>query len=402
MTTHPVRPVSGKRMSLYELVESQGYLSLSSMEGLADFGQPMTIEGSRWKVVPGVALAVLVVILAYGLQKAPFPPFTVDSQTMPHPLGVSILAIVLGIVVSSLYSLPKGLVLGCKWAAAWLIPIAIVLLGAKMHFSALANVGVELIAIMVALMAGVIGLALGLGKWFGLSRKMSYLLGVGTAICGSSAILAVAPVTQADEDDVVLSVGAVNVIGLVAMFSCVGVLIGFPAFSAELYGAWAGASIHAVPQVVAAGASHGEEAASIATMVKLARVSLLAPVVLLSVLWMSRMALASGGEKVSAPKKLYQYVPWFVWGFAGLALVASFQLLPDLEFQHLNDGPVKVSLGEICSRSSSFLLTVAMAAIGLQVKMKSMLGTGAKVLVVCLLCWLVFSALALAMFHFIL
>lgn len=376
-------------MTLYESVESRGYLSLSSMEGLADFGQPVVVDGSRWRVAPGVLLATLIVGLAYLLHKAPFVPFTVDSESMPHPLGVSILAIVMGMTVASFVRLPKWLTVGCRWAASWFIPVAIVCLGVRVDFAYLVTAGPGLIAVVVGLMAFAIGICYVLGKCFGLSLKSSYLLGIGTAVCGGSAILAVAPVCGANDDDVVFSVWAVNLIGLLAMFTCVGVLYCFPELSAEIYGAWAGASIHAVPQVVAAGASHGELAAAMATMVKLMRVSMLAPVVILSALWFAKR---SQGEK-KAPKPFHKYIPWFVWGFVGVAVLASFGWIPNLQFAS-GGGEQLVETEHGLATISKYLLAVAMAAIGLQVNVKSMLKSGGKTLMVGVIAWLAFTALA--------
>jgi len=402
MTTAPVHASArAPRRTLYEMVESKGYLSLGSMEGMSDFGPPVQVEGSRWNIVPGVAIAVVLTIVAYFLHKAPVVPFTIDSETMKHPLGASVLAILLGMGVASVVRLPEVVKVGCKWVASWLIPIAIVFLGARMDISLIASAGPALIGVVLLGMVIAVGLSLALGRMFGLSPSSSYLLGVGTAVCGSSAVLAVAPVSQAKDEDVVLSVGAVNLIGLVAMLGCVGLLWFMPDIAARIYGAWAGATIHAVPQVVAAGASHGAEAATVATVVKLLRVSLLAPVVMLTALWVAKSKLAKRSlapdSDDAKPKPLLQYVPWFVWGFVGLAILSSLGCLPNLLFE--NDGQkVLFDTKSGLVQGSKYLLAVAMAAIGLQVNLKSMLRSGGKALFVGTLVWLAMSAVVLAAF----
>ena len=263
-----------------------------------------------------------------------------------------------------------------------------------MDFSILSRLGLPLIGLVVSVMVITLLLAFVLGKVFGLGTKMIYLLGVGSAVCGSSAILAVAPVSEAEEDEVAIAVGAVNFIGLLAMFCCVGLAWWMPQMSADLYGSLAGGTIHAVPQVVAAAESHSGDASAIASAVKLLRVTLLVPVVLLSVIFIARGRKTSGTAK---SKSLLAYIPWFVWGFVLITLLASNQLIPDLVFPKMKESFNTV---EGLTKLSSLLLAVAMAAIGLQVNIKSLLTSGGKVLVCGSLVWLGMVAAAYFMFHF--
>jgi len=398
----PVPPEKKKRPTLYEMIESQGYISIDSMEGsialndAMDVSRPVDLNehGTRWwKLMPGVGLAMIITLIANCVKVLPFAPFTIEGAALKHPFGVSILAILIGIIVGSSVNLSAKIKLGCKWISAWFIPIAIIFLGSRMDFTVLSRLGLPMLGLVISLMLIAILLAFTVGKALGLSGKACYLLGVGSAVCGSSAILAVAPVSDADEDDVVLAVGAVNLIGLIAMFGCVGLIWWMPEISADLFGSLSGATIHAVPQVVAAAESHGGDASAIASAVKLLRVTLLVPVVLLSVIFIAKQK--KTGEKAK-PKSLHKYIPWFVWGFVIVALLATNNLIPDLIF------PNKIAsydTVEGLTKASSLLLAIAMAAIGLQVNIKSLLTSGGKALLCALIVWIGMATSAYFMFQ---
>src|SRR6202042_1975499 len=150
-----------------------------------------------------------------------------------------------------------------------------IFLGARLDFEQIIKLG----AVGVAMSCGEVILALilmfALTKWLKLSGKLGTLLGIGTAICGGTAIVAAAPVIEAEESDVVFGVATVTLLGLVAMFILppLGHLM---AMSDKAFGIWAGLSIHQLPQVVAAGFDYSQPAGGQATVVKLARICLLA------------------------------------------------------------------------------------------------------------------------------
>lgn len=382
-----------KRPTLYEMIESQGGISLDSMEGALtledamDVSRPVDLNeyGTRWwKLTPGIGLAILITLIASYIRVLPFAPFTIEGAALRHPIGVSILAILLGITLGSFFKLSTKIKLGCKWVSAWFIPIAIIFLGSRMDFTLLARLGLPMLGLVISLMIIAILLGFTVGKALGLGNKVCYLLGVGSAVCGSSAILAVAPVSDADDDDVVLAVATVNFIGLLAMFSCVALIWCMPSISADLYGSLSGATIHAVPQVVAAAESHSPDAAAIASAIKLLRVTLLVPVVLFSVLFIAKRQKASADPRLKS-KSLYKYIPWFVWGFVIISLLATNNLIPDLIFPD-QIGTFDTVKG--LTKASSLLLAIAMAAIGMQVNIKSLFTSGGKALLCGLIIWI--------------
>lgn len=384
-----------KRLTLYEQLESGGLASLASMEGAwSDWPSDEAPASTRDDGLPwvGVFAAAAVTGIAWWLHQLPIAPFTMKDSVLEHPVGISVLAILLGMVVANVIPV-TSMRAGCKWITAWCIPVAVILLGADMNLMALGGIGWGLFALIVAVMLLAMGIAYTVGKGFGMSHKAAYLLGVGTAVCGSSAILATSPVSGADDEDVVATVGVVNLVGLLSMFGCVVTLWLIP-LGSDVYGAWAGATIHAVPQVIAAGESHSPDAAVMATLVKLTRVTLLAPLVLLTALVVSHRS--SNHSKVGKNRPpLWRYIPWFVWGFAMIAVVRTLGWLPVLEFAPYEHGVVRVPLNELLPTVAKWLLAVSMAAIGLQVHLKPMLKTGAKAMAAGVITWLMMSAVAL-------
>ena len=148
-------------------------------------------------------------------------------------------------------------------------------MGAGLDLTQVAVVGPRALAITVACIGVSCIASIYLGGWFGVWPKISLLFGAGTAICGTSAIVAAAPLIDAEDEDITLAVGPVNVLGLLLMF-CFPLLGSLMHLSDGAFGVWAGTSIHAVPQVVAAGFAFSERRV-LATLVKLVRVTLLAP-----------------------------------------------------------------------------------------------------------------------------
>src|SRR5438105_5758673 len=147
----------------------------------------------------GVLVAIGVTLAAIWLAELPFQPFTLPGNR--HPIEPVMLAIVLGMVLSNAWALPKVLQPGIKFSVKKILPLGIVLLGARLDFSEMLKVGGE--GLMLSVLETVVALALLLllTRLMKLPRKLGVLLGVGTAICGGTAIVATAPVIEAEEKD---------------------------------------------------------------------------------------------------------------------------------------------------------------------------------------------------------
>ena len=220
------------------------------------------------------------------------------------------------------------------------------------------------------------------------------LIGAGTGICGNSAIVAVAPLIEAEDEDLVLSIGTVNLFGLLAMLAC-PMLAGTLGLGDEGFGVWAGTSIHAVPQVVAAGFAYSADAGTLATLVKLMRVALLAPLVfVLALIYARHHAVPEkGGSRFIV--RYARLVPWFVWGFVLMATMSTLGLIPTLQFEpmeFLGRGASQVSLQSAMTGAGKLLLTLAMAAIGLEVNIRLLVGVSGRAVVTGLLSTLALMA----------
>jgi len=376
------------------------FLSLGCMEGMFDSivspvqpeVQP-TARGIHW---PGYTMAACVAGLAYGIHFLPVAPFAVLSETgMRRPVSAAIIAVLIGLVLRNALALPDSIKPGCKSAVKKVIPVAIVFMGAGLNFTAIASIGLTALAITVACLILAIGASYYIGRMLGLGPKTSLLLGAGTGICGNSAIVAIAPLIDAEDDDVVLSVGTVNLLGLVAMLA-LPAIGGWMTLDNDAFGVWSGTSIHAVPQVVAAGFAFSPEAGSLATLVKLVRVALLAPVVCVLAVWHAKRHSNPQDQQGKLAIHYARLVPWFVWGFIAFALLNTLGLIPTLSFPlaDLVSGgthDVTVSLAATFKTLGKILLTVAMAAIGLEVNVRQLAGVGGRAITAGL-----FSTIALA------
>ena len=305
-----------------------------------------------------------------------------------------------GIVIANLLNLPDKVFSGLHWIVSGLIPIAIVALGAGLDLSVLASNGWTFLGLVVLAVVVSLGAAGIFGKWLGLSTEATLLVGAGSAICGSSAILAVAPLLKAKKENIIASVAAINLIGLLAMTVCIVVGLLFEQIDASDFGQWCGATIHAVPTVAGAAFDHSAEAGEIATLIKLGRVAMLAPLVIVFAIWCrpkgtANSSTVSGAGKLGNPLHL---VPWFVVGFVVAALLKTFHLMPTLSFSGdsaLIDQPLSLKAGSSIQWLGKMLLTLAMAAIGLQVGLRSMLNTGRTAVLATLFTWIALSAVLL-------
>lgn len=345
-------------------------LSLGSMEGLAP---PAVEKGAPREAVrrfanwPGYGLAGVAAAAAYGMHYLPFPPFQIGSR---RPLSTAILAILAGMAIRNLLPLPAAAIDGAKGMVKRLVPLTIVLTGAGLNLTQIASVGPRALGITVLCVGLGLAAAYYCGKLFGLWRRTAVLIGAGTAICGTSAIVAVAPLIDAEDDDLLLSIGTVNLLGLVLMIAA-PLVAGVLELSEQQFAVWAGTSIHTVPQVVAAAFAYSPQAGALATLVKLVRVTLLVPFVFVLAAYTARRH--SGGAVRVHYARL---VPAFLWGFLAVALLNTLNVIPVLDFP--GAGNLRLPLAGLLVDASHIVLTLAMAAIGLEVNTRMLARVGGK------------------------
>lgn len=349
---------------------------------------------------PGVLLCAALTWLGAVINQLPFPPFTTsDGQ---HPISTVLLALLLGMLVRNLIPSVVALKAGVDTMVKKWLPVGIVLLGARLNFYDLVHVAVQIAIGATILIALLVVLSRVSSRWFDVDPKLGMLIGFGTAICGSSAIVAVAPVLEARDEEMVYSIGAVNLLGVAAMliYPVLGTVL---AIEADVYGAWCGLGIHATPQVIAAGFAHptdGQTAGEMATIVKLVRISLLGPAVFAVGAWYAHRR-RQESVYIGKPVQYSKLVPGFVVAFLGLALLRTLGFLPVVTM-HLTDqfvlggGDRTIDIAGVLSMAGKWLITAAMAGVGLSTVFAAMKAGGVKPLVFGVVLAGVMGALGLA------
>ncbi|WP_456307248.1 YeiH family protein [Paeniroseomonas aquatica] len=265
---------------------------------------PASFAGRVHGLAPGLATACAIALAATVLRNA----------TGIAALNPVVLALAIGMAVRAMLGASPTLRPGIAFAVRPLLRAAIVLLGLGVTLGQLLDLGIGALALAVAVVACTLPFTIWLGGRLGVDQPLAQLIGAGTAICGASAIVAANQVARGRDEDVTYALAVITLCGTAAMLA-------YPALAAPLgldaraYGLWAGASVHEVVQAVGAAAAGGPQSG---TVMKLARVVLLAPAVAALGLWAGR----GGGTK--AP------VPWFALGFLALVALRSTGLVPDI------------------------------------------------------------------------
>lgn len=273
-------------------------------------------------------------------------------------------AILLGLLVGNLFynifhSKDSEYKSGIKFAEKDLLMFAIALMGINLNFTMLANLGFKTIFMILIAMGFTISMGLVLGKLFGLNKKLSLMLGIGNAVCGSSAIAATSGVANVENDDIAISIVLVNLMGTIGIFLAPFIAIQL-GFNDEQGGILAGNTLQAVGQAVAAGFSISPEAGHYATVVKMGRVLMIAPVVFV-LIYLAKKESEANNEVVTQKTKVP--FPKFILWFLFFSALASFGVLPKV-------------VEEIVSTSSHYIALVAMSAIGLMIHFKTIIQTG--------------------------
>lgn len=314
-------------------------------------------------ILPGLALAVLVALAA-----------RLVHQSLPKSvgtiLGEVLFAVVIGLIVGNAIRPPDAMRPGLKFAFHGVLRTAIVLLGATFSFRQVLQIGGKAVLLVVVLMAIALTAAHLLGRAAGIPGRLATLIGVGTAVCGNSAIAATAPVIRARDDEVSFAIATNTVFGTLAVL--LYPLIGrFAHMGEAAYGTWAGTAVNDTSQVVAAGFAYGDLAGRVATAVKLTRNALMGGVILVI-----GIAYARSGAEVATGSgawgRIKQSFPLFVVGFLVMALLNTLGFFVWLSAQ------VHVDMPRVLLETSRALILVALAAVGLSTRLESMRQTGLK------------------------
>ncbi|WP_034302131.1 YeiH family protein [Alkalibacterium sp. AK22] len=302
---------------------------------------------------PGTGLAVLIAGAAI-LTEAALPG---------HYIGSAVLAMFIGILIRSVYYPQTLLDPGVQFTSKRILKLAIVLLGASLNFSIILEVGSRTLFVLIFTLLTAFGGGYLLGKIFNVNWKLSNMIAAGTAICGGSAIAAMAPVIEAEDGDVSYAISSTFVFDMlmVILYPLAGRLL---LLNDTFFGYWTGTSINDTSSVVAAGFAFSETAGEIATMVKLTRTLAIIPtVVIFSLIYFNR--------KITSPERrkdklsLRGLIPWFIVFFVLMAAINTIGLMP-------------LGLADVLRQISRFLMVVALAAIGLKTDIRLFARTGWK------------------------
>jgi uncharacterized integral membrane protein (TIGR00698 family) len=322
--------------------------------------------------VPGLLLTVAISALAIKLGNVPYIKDTLH-------LGALLLVILLGIIWRNVLPPPAWAQPGIVIAQKPILRLGVAFLGFKLSIGALIQIGAPALLVVLVGTIGALMFGWWLGKAMGLHEKLSILMAVGGAICGASAIVAAESVVKAEKEDVVAPIGVITLFGTlgIVIYPLIGRALHMPNL---LYGVWTGASLHETAQVIAAGQALGDKAVAIATVVKLARIAMLAPICFFLAWWMRK-----NGKDSEAKVAL---VPWF------LVLFVIFALINSSTTFGLKQPLVPADIVSKINDLNMWVLCIGMAGVGLQTGFKDLKKAGMMALVVGFAQWIFLSLIA--------
>jgi len=345
-------------------------------------------------IAPGLALALAVAAVATGV-----------GQYVPL-VGSAVPGALIGIVIAIVVKPGARFAAGVKWASTFILQCSVVLLGAQLSIAEAARVGLSSLPVMLGTLAICLAAAWLYGRLLGVPGDLRTLIGVGTGICGGSAIAAVSPVIEAASADVAYAISTIFLFNIAAVliFPLLGHALGM---GQQSFGLFAGTAVNDTSSVVATATTYGTAATSHAVVVKLVRTLMIIPICLgLSALTARKQqrpviatapaaaarddaagAPASPAALASArmsPRRATKLVPWFLIGFVLVAAVNSCGIIPAGAHSPLE-------------HASVFLVSVALSAIGLSTNVAALRKAGARPLILGAVLWITVATASLGL-----
>lgn len=309
-------------------------------------------------------------------------------------IGGPVFGILLGMVLA-LLKRPAKLDNGIKFTSKYILQYSIILLGFEMNLFNVIKVGGQSLLVMLFTLTASFITAYFVGKAMKIDSNTTTLIGVGTSICGGSAIAATAPVIRAKDEDVAQAISTIFLFNIIAVFIFppLGHMLGL---SDTGFGMWAGTAINDTSSVVAAGASWSSGAGNntalaFATIVKLTRTLMIVPITLVLAVYTARKISRAQALESNDADNNFSFIkvfPWFVLGFVLTAILNTFL-------------PIPASVSETLVAIGKFMIIMAMTAIGLNTNLKKLLTNGLKPICLGLCCWFVVAVVSLIVQHFI-
>lgn len=328
--------------------------------------EPMHTANPILSKIPGVAVAVVIAAIA-----------TAIGQVAPI-IGAAVPAIVIGVVVSLVRKPSAVLMPGIRFASRTVLQLAVVILGTQLSLAEVASVGLESFPVMISTLVVCLLAAWLLARMMRIESDLAVLIGVGTGICGASAIAAVSPVIRARNESIAYAVSTIFLFNVLAvlLFPPLGHLLGF---TQHEFGLFAGTAVNDTSSVVATAGVYGAGALGFAVVVKLVRTLMIIPI---SVGLAFVTARRDAESTRLTPAAVVRLVPWFLIGFLLASLLRSVGLVPDAALAPL-------------SAVSMFFIATAMAAIGLSTDVVGLRRAGARPVVMGGLLWIVVTITAI-------
>lgn len=320
--------------------------------------------------IGGILLAGVIAIPAWLIGKA-FPI-----------IGSPVLGILFGMILA-FWNRPTHFNEGIQFTSKKILQYAIILLGFEMNLFNIFSVGKQTLLLMVFTLSAAFLTSYFAGKLLKLDGNTKTLIGVGSAICGGSAIAATAPVINAKDEEIARSISTIFLFNVIAafLFPALGHLFGM---SDHTFGLWAGTAVNDTSSVVAAGYAFSDTAGNLSVIVKLTRTLAIVPITLILAVITSKK---NAGE--NANYSIAKIFPWFVLGFLGASVLNTFL-------------PIPSDATHFLSQAGKFMIVMAMAAIGLNTNIIKLVKNGARPIFLGFLCWLSVSVVSLAvqyLFH---
>ena len=329
----------------------------------------------------GILLCLVIAVPSWFLGKA-FPI-----------IGGAVIAILAGMVVTLLLRDKSGMEPGIRFVSKKVLQWAVILLGFGMDLNVVVQTGRQSLPIIVCTISVSLLVAFFLRRWMRIPGKVATLVGVGSSICGGSAIAATAPVIDADEEEVAQAISVIFFFNVLAalLFPALGLAIGFDTTSGEAFGIFAGTAVNDTSSVTATAATWdsmwnlGSATLDKAVTVKLTRTLAIIPITLVLAFLRTRREKQDGGNRVDF-KKIF---PFFILFFIAASIVTTVAV-------HFG---VSASVFDPVKELSKFLIVLAMAAIGLNTNIVKLVCSGGKPIALGACCWISITAVSLLMQH---
>lgn len=328
------------------------------------------------KTAPGLGLIAAVVAVAFQIHK---------FQPAISPLA---LCVAFGFAIANFASWPTFAAAGTTLSSKKLMRIGVALLGAQVSVLSLKAIGIKGVITVILVVTFTIFGILALSKIFKMSGELGLLIGVGFGVCGATAVAAIRPQTRATEEETSYAIALISLCGTLSIFILpfLGHLLGL---TDQTFGSWAGAAVHDVGQVIATASVWSDDAVKSAVVIKLARVCLLAPIVLILSIRHRRYltSIADKNEEVtdknSTKNSKVPLIPFFVIGFIAVAIIQNTLDIPT----GIHDAIVLIS---------KLLLGAGLVALGSSVRWRSIRAIGPRPLVMGMIAWVIVAGVALA------